>query len=368
MTVVEASRCRIACLFPSAAGWQLEIFRAGPFTEGPIALPTNMDPAGFSAGDADGDGDLDLVVTHHSNQNPALLLNMSPGPQWFTSSTWGTVGGARLSLIWAGDNTAKPVLADMNGDGLGDLLLPMHQTTFVPGDRPAHVFLAGMPNPLPLVINYFGQGFLTDDDAQTHDRNVFLQFSEAHFPNNNQANAYEVLIWKQAGAWGPMDDTPIGHSLHDTSAIFGSSPSTTNVGIQVAINEPSDCFVPSSGPRALYWFDIGPVHVNGAGDIDAVFARHISAVAANPSDIVCYLGEVGDTLFGMSSHQPPATFQVQDPSPACSGTIDCDHPEGTTPTPACVNRRRLPGTSSGTWPSTSTAQVPYGTAAFVYPP
>jgi hypothetical protein len=130
----SATEDRLAIVQRNAADTaDLLVVVASDGNESAISLG-DLDVVGIDAEDYDGDGDDDLAVSHrHSHQlyiyenrsNPGgYSTTFSTDSQWFTAVRIGEVAGASYPV-----NTADPVLADMDDDGLVDTLVGVNDQT-----------------------------------------------------------------------------------------------------------------------------------------------------------------------------------------------------------------------------------------------
>jgi len=121
-------------LFIAAHGWDDEVAVGernflylqsnGRFINANGNIPATIDFAhGAGAGDVDGDGDIDLVVNAQYGNNktsPYLLINNGAGS--FTASTSGMPLSSRGTETYTHERYHWVGLADVNGDGLADLI------------------------------------------------------------------------------------------------------------------------------------------------------------------------------------------------------------------------------------------------------
>lgn len=78
----------------------------------PVAYATGQTPYFVSAGDLDGDLDVDLIVSNFASDDLSIFRNQGDGT--FTSS----------ALVPRGDGPMRVAIADFTGDGLADLAIP----------------------------------------------------------------------------------------------------------------------------------------------------------------------------------------------------------------------------------------------------
>ncbi len=78
----------------------------------PAVYATGSRPLHVTAGDLDGDGDVDLVVTNFDSDDVGLFFNTGSGT-FLTSA-----------LMSRGNGPARAAIADVNGDGWSDLIIP----------------------------------------------------------------------------------------------------------------------------------------------------------------------------------------------------------------------------------------------------
>jgi hypothetical protein len=371
MTILRASRDRVACVFPTTFTHELRIYRAGFSTPTEtVALPTLL-PAGLTSGDFDGDGDFDIVVSHKSHLAPLLRLNQGPGSIWFTqsASVWMYVDDDLLEGSSGSDNTATPLCADMDFDGKADLLVPAHQTSSTPGAAPAHVYLQARPCIEPQTFPYFREGYLCGENS-SEERWTFLRAQPVAFPP--QANAYAVVVWKQAAQGATLDDSPhVPYTYHTiASSLLQEDP--VLLGLKLDIQESTACLTGATAVPVLYWFDVAPVHVTNGVIDNSSFAHRIVALSASEEDVCEYLCDLGDLPFSMAKQDnfPPNGSGLPNVE-ACSGDAgDCNPNEGTTPLPVVVSRTRLPSHGPGIYPTYANSPPTPGAPVFhyAYPP
>jgi hypothetical protein len=98
----------------------------GTFQSTPVSISTSCNVGAFAVGDINGDGKPDLVVTDGCGSVEVFANNSTPGSVAFSPAGSYSVG------LYTG--TTVPVyLADMNGDGYPDILLPASSNGPNPG-------------------------------------------------------------------------------------------------------------------------------------------------------------------------------------------------------------------------------------------
>ncbi len=115
-----------ALALPAAADWsftEVTASAAPPFSLdlefGPVSMPDYMS-GGLAAGDVDGDGWVDVYVPRGDFRPARLLINQGDGSFVDRAGDWG------LGVAASGENiyAVGATIADLDGDGLRDLLLP----------------------------------------------------------------------------------------------------------------------------------------------------------------------------------------------------------------------------------------------------
>jgi len=116
----------IVNLLPTCCGGYSSLFinkGNGTWEEKRISVDANTKPYFV---DVDGDGLVDVISMYYTGSGHSLTggVSINDGQDWKGDSTWGASLISKLSLLES--QVARPHIADINGDGLPDLLFSSH--------------------------------------------------------------------------------------------------------------------------------------------------------------------------------------------------------------------------------------------------
>jgi len=202
------------------------------------------------------DGNSELVVARNDGYYPIGLLNLAqtaPSPNFSLD----TGSSAWCNLTWSIPvwNPSSTVIApiaytDVDGDGIPDLLVPVHV-----GSIHNHIdFLRGTPaqklsSPevydsadFPTThVNFSGYG--TGDNARNLNVVLSSAFTSSTGYPPSGANSLEVILWQESG--GSLNTTAVAHLY------YTPLPTTTNLNPIVPIPGTDPCF----GDGVNYWLE-----------------------------------------------------------------------------------------------------------------
>ncbi len=179
------------------------------------------------SGDVDGDGDDDLALSQTASHDVILLFNLRPaGPPAFSSAP-----GAFAFVRYGPEsppasNAAWPALADIDGDGDGDLLFPAEEEkALLRVDSP--LVSEGEVRPRVAAAAVPGSGGSWD---------FFLELNRVALgdpPPPAGATHVEVVLWRQADESEPLDPA----SLTRFFSPLPADPSEEEIAVIVPIPE-----------------------------------------------------------------------------------------------------------------------------------
>lgn len=374
LTVLRGvGRDRVAWALDVGSEEEIHVARIG-FAVEVVTLQLGTEVVGLSAADGDGDGDIDIVFNTRAHLAPVYLRNHNPAiPAFATSIAWGAaVVDSDVDIpTWpASNNTCAPLFRDFDYDGKADLFLALPQTSTTLNQSPAGVYMPWTNLPgIPVEVDWLSGGMLSQHaNPGVQLRTLHLKLAPTILPegNNEQANALEVLVYRQEQAGGLLEPSVLAWQLYRCDS-FGPSDS-----LRVSVSFQDDtCFTGTGGSDSkLYWFEIWPRRVDwstgpsGNPPVIRNYARRFVGVGANDEDVCEYLIG-GGGLAGAALYE--GTSASEEAPASCSGseaTLDCvEGPgNGTTQGPAAVIRVRLPERPVATEMPTSRTLVECGSA------
>jgi hypothetical protein len=207
--------------------------------------PEPLAVAAMTAGDLNGDGQHELVLTDQGSHRAVLLWNRAQTGQHFAGSAAGT-DYQLLQLLSpvstpGTGNDCAPLVADLDGNGRADLAFGLDTTDEV-------VLFLDVPLPsLPAVAaiqtngaaspatSYFNAGGCQPPDMSPTCTDGVLNLA---FDLTQQvADSFdyvEVILWQQPLQGGALVPLSISHTLH---AFYGTPPRSTHQWLDVTIPE-----------------------------------------------------------------------------------------------------------------------------------
>jgi hypothetical protein len=314
-----------------------------------LALPSTLNYFRIASGDADADGDGDLVFTDGRVYGPFYLRNDSPNDPWFAApESWTAqliTEHPVLLDVSASNNQARPVFADLTGDGRADLLLALQRTTNNAGDpQPAHLFLeaqAGGQSFVPTLPPALFRGGFQSGLLPANLRTAVLRIDLAQItPLGNTINGVEVTVWRQPYFGATIDTGFVYRAVHP---LVTPSPANT-IGVAVDFVDPAVCFT------NLYWVQVMPVSYSGSPtnlNVTNIGHPFFGALAMDEDAVCGDLTANGEKPYWITGGNNTALTNL----PGMSGCYDydsCGVYFGTAPAGAVVGRRRLPPLSPNT--------------------
>jgi len=250
-----------------------------------VILFQALNPGGSAMGDLDGDGDVDFVVSiQGENMNPDLpggtvVLLHQPGNTFTTSSQY-----------QGGMGTIGPSLADLNGDGVLDLLVTMDGNeldvfpgvgngTFLPAERFAGVGCYG----------YWAARLVGDGDMDLF--GSCLDF--AVFENEADQNPDLRVNDNTHLSWSPISFIGGWDVIRGSAALLRSSGGNFGTAVQACLQNDGPFHTLDIAPNPLvgnaFFYLVRAVRPNGSGgsydgEMPGQAAPRDASIAASPVD------------------------------------------------------------------------------------
>jgi hypothetical protein len=254
--------------------------------QAPRSFPAGSSPADIVAGDLNGDGLPDLVVTNSNANTVTILFNDPVNPGTF---------GAPVS-VGLGDNAPRNVrLADMTGDGDLDIITANAGSNTVSvllnhGDgtfAPAHTYTTGGSGAYALAVaDFFGDGFPSVAVGHTGSNSINI------LRDNGDGTLEPPTIEATPGQVTGLAAANLGNGAMDLVA------ANNNTGtVSVLLNDGIGNFTRTDytlGGTPRNAFRVVLADVNGDGSLDVVTDNNASA--GNPGFIYILYGN-GDGTF-----------------------------------------------------------------------
>jgi hypothetical protein len=236
----------------------------------PVFLPL----AGFGQGaspalaDMNGDGFLDIVIASSNGRVYVFDRNGALVPPWSASS--------RFSTLTSDATQASPVVADINGDGVNDVVVGDESGSLAALSGATGAMLPGFP--IAIAAEASGTPALCDCDGDGKTEIVTVDFGGT------------VHVWDYDYPYSPNGPAPWPQFHHDARRT-GSSDATDLLGVEPAPVAPPrtlELAAPRPNPaRGELQFALGvPVERNGAALELAIYdlaGRRVRVIAQGPA-------------------------------------------------------------------------------------
>jgi hypothetical protein len=290
-------------------------------------MPYDAHVVAIAAGDLDGDGDDEVVLSHRRDFAPLYCENHGFAYSFNADPPVVITADPALDDDLGVDNHALPLVADLDLDGFADVVVA-DQTSAT------YSVLLRQQSSTPEVLSsweFFQSDthFVPRDDHSSRD--LKLRFKFDTFPTS--ASKLQVVVWNQPDYANHQPPLPISHA-HYLFALPGDPPDNIDGVTVTAVMTIPMADADASCFASVYWIEVRAV-------------KDDSLTAIGPTYTAALVSHL---QWGVEIAGSGQTLYTNIDTPACSDSLD-ESGIGTQRAPCVAPCRRMPNFGTGTTPT-----------------